>query len=59
MKGCEGSMKAFNKRVNKKKASKVTLKTHRKDSHPHDVLKQATNNVNSVRPEEIKIHQKY
>jgi len=54
-------MKAFNKRVNKKKATKVTLKTHSKDAHPHirDELKAVTNNVNGVRPEEVKTHQHY
>ncbi|HEY2810658.1 MAG TPA: hypothetical protein VGJ00_04635 [Rhabdochlamydiaceae bacterium] len=54
-------MKAFNKRVNKKKATKVTLKTHRKDSHlhVHDELKKVTDNVNAVRPEDVKIHQHY
>ena len=54
-------MKAFNKRINKRKATKVTLKTHRKDSHPHiyDELKTATSNVDAVRPEDIKIHQHY
>jgi len=54
-------MKAFNKRVNKKKATKVTLKNHRKDSHPgvHDELKTAASSVNAVRPEDIKIHQHY
>ncbi len=54
-------MKAFNKRVNKKKATKVTLKTHRKDARPHirDELKIATSNVNAVHPAEVKIHQHY
>ena len=52
-------MKAFNKRVNKRKATKVTLKTHRKDSRTQDELKTAMNNVNTVRPEQIKIHQHY
>ena len=54
-------MKAFNKRVNKKKATKVTLKTHSKDTRPHlrDEIKTATSNVNAVRPEEVKIHQHY
>ena len=54
-------MKASNKRVNKKKATKVTLKTHRKDSRPHihDEIKRAASNVSAVRPEEIKVHQHY
>lgn len=54
-------MKAFNKRVNKRKASKVTLKTHRKDSHPpvQDEIKEITNGVTAVRPEDVKIHQHY
>lgn len=54
-------MKAFNKRINKRKATKVTLKTHRKETHPHvhDALKEATSSVNAVRPEEIKMHQHY
>ena len=48
-------MKAFNKRINKKKATKVTLKTHSKDTRPpiRDALKAATNNVNVVRPEDV------
>lgn len=54
-------MKALNKRVNKKKATKVTLKNHSKDARPHirDELKIETSNVNAVRPEDIKIHQHY
>lgn len=54
-------MKASNNRVNKKKATKVTLKTHRKDSRPsiHDEIKRAASNVSAVRPEEIKVHQHY
>lgn len=54
-------MKAFNKRVNKRKATKVTLKNHRKETHPHvrDALKEATSNVTAARPEDIKMHQHY
>ena len=54
-------MKPLNKRLNKRKASKVTLKTHRKDTHPslHDQVNQASNGITSVRPEDIKIHQHY
>ncbi len=54
-------MKPFNKRLNKRKASKVTLKTHRKDAHPplHDQVNQAANGITRVRPEDIKIHQHY
>lgn len=54
-------MKAFNKRVHKKKATKVTLKTHRKDTrlHVRDEVKAAMNNVSAVRPEEVKFHQHY
>jgi hypothetical protein len=54
-------MKALNNRVNKKKATKVTLKTHRKDSRPNvrDEIKKATSNVSVVRPEDVKIHQHY
>lgn len=57
----KGRMKPFNKRLNKRKASKVTLKTHRKNNHPplHDEIKEATNGVTSVRPEDVKIHQHY
>ena len=56
-----GKMKAFNKRINKRKATKVTLKTHRKETHPHvhDALKEATSSVDAVRPEDIKMHQHY
>jgi hypothetical protein len=54
-------MKPFNKRLNKRKASKVTLKVHRKNNHPplQDEIKEATDGVTSVRPEDIKIHQHY
>lgn len=54
-------MKPFNKRLNKRKASKVTLKNHRKSGHPpiQDEMKEVTNGVTSVRPEDIKIHQHY
>lgn len=54
-------MKAFNKRLNKRKASKVTLKVHRKQSHPplQDEIKEAASGVTEVRPEDIKIHQHY
>jgi hypothetical protein len=54
-------MKSFSKRVNKRKASKVTLKNHRKSSHPslQDEVKGASDGVTSVRPEDIKIHQHY
>jgi hypothetical protein len=54
-------MKPFNKKLNKRKASKVTLKTHRKNSHPslQDEIKEVSSEVSSVRPEEIKIHQHY
>ena len=55
------TMKAFNKRLNKRKASKVTMKNHRKSSHPplQDEVKGASAGASSVRPEEIKIHQHY
>lgn len=54
-------MKPFNKRLNKRKASKVTLKTHRKHSHPplQDEIKEASNGMTSIRPEDIKLHQHY
>jgi hypothetical protein len=54
-------MKPFNKRLNKRKASKVTLKHHRKNSHPslQDEVKEASDGVSAVRPEDIKIHQHY
>ncbi len=54
-------MKSFNKKLNRRKASKVTLKTHRKNSHPplQDGIKDATSGVASIRPEDIKIHQHY
>ncbi len=57
----EGRMKPFNKRLNKRKASKVTYKTHRKHNHPplHDEVKEITDGVTAVRPEDIKIHQHY
>jgi hypothetical protein len=52
-------MKPFSKKLNKRKASKVTLKTHRKHSHPplQDEIKEISSGVSSVRPEEIKMHQ--
>jgi len=54
-------MKPSNKRLNRRKASKVTMKTHRKNSHPslHDEIKEATDGITSVRPEDVKIHQHY
>lgn len=52
-------MKSFNKKLNKRKASKVTLKNHRKSSHPphEDTVKEVSGGVTSVRPEDIKFHQ--
>ena len=57
----DARMKPFNKRLNKRKASKVTLKTHRKNGHPslQDEVKEASNEVTAVRPEDIKMHQHY
>ena len=54
-------MKPFSKRLSKRKASKVTLKTHRKDTHPHlqDEVKRDASGVSAVRPEDIKSHQHY
>ena len=54
-------MKPFQKRLNKRKASKVTMKTHRKSSHPpiQDDVKGASSGVTAVRPEDIKTHQHY
>lgn len=54
-------MKPINKRINKRKSSKITLKTHRKDGHPRarDEIKIDTNGVQDVRPEDIKFHQHY
>jgi hypothetical protein len=54
-------MKAFNKRLNKRKASKVTMKHHRKSSHPplQDVVKGTAAGGSPVRAEEIRIHQHY
>jgi phage-related protein len=54
-------MKPFNKRLNKRKASKVTLKTHRKHTHPslQDDVKEISSGVPEIRPEDIKIHQHY
>lgn len=54
-------MKAFNNRINKRKASKVTLKTHRKNNHPsiQDEVKETMSGVPAVRPEDIKTHQHY
>jgi len=56
-----GWMKPFSKRVNKRKASKVTLKTHRKAGHPplQDEMKGASEGVSLARPEDIKFHQHY
>lgn len=52
-------MKPFNKRVNKRKASKVTLKNHRKGKHPslHDEMNAVSEGIPSIRPEDIKLHQ--
>jgi hypothetical protein len=54
-------MKGSNKRVNKRKASKVTLKNHRKSSHPsqQDEVKEAADGIVSIRPEDIHFHQHY
>ena len=55
-------MKPSNKRINKKKASKVTLKTHRKLNRTgdlHEQMKKAAEGVSSIRPEDIKMHQHY
>lgn len=54
-------MKPFNKRVNHRKASKVTLKNHRKNSHPslQNEMKEVANGVTEVRKEQIKMHQHY
>ena len=58
----ENRMKPSNKRINKKKASKVTLKTHRKLNRTgdlHEQMKKAAEGVSSIRPEDIKMHQHY
>jgi len=53
-------MKALNKRINKRKATKITLKTHRKDTHPHvSDERRATESGAAVRPEAIRMHQHY
>ncbi len=53
-------MKPLNKRINKKKASKVTLKNGRKHHRLVDNDEKAiSSGVSSVRPEEIKMHQHY
>lgn len=54
-------MKPSNKRLHKRKASKVTSKTHRKHNHPpvQDEIKEISEGVTSVRPEDIKLHQHY
>lgn len=56
-----GTMKQVNKKLNRRKASKVTMKTHRKGSHPslQDEIKDASGGVSGIRPEDIKIHQHY
>ena len=55
-------MKPSNKRINKRKASKVTLKTHRKLSRNgdlHEQMRKTAEGLSSVRPEDIKMHQHY
>lgn len=54
-----GMMKPSNKKVNKRKISKVTLKNHRKSSHPshQDEVKEVDVDIGSVRREEIHFHQ--
>lgn len=55
-------MKSLNKRINRKKTSKVTLKTHRKHSRHggvRDEAKEVSEGVSAVRPEDIKLHQHY
>lgn len=54
-------MKPFHKRLNRRKSSKVTLKTHSKDTHPdlQDTKTQAGGAAEGVRPEDIKFHQHF
>ncbi|MBS0621092.1 MAG: hypothetical protein JSS61_06510 [Verrucomicrobia bacterium] len=54
-------MKSVNKKLNKRKASKVTLKSHAKHGHAgqHAEVKEATDGISDVRPEGIKFHQQY
>jgi hypothetical protein len=53
-------MKPLNKRVNKKKASKVTLKNRRSQHRLADnVEKELTSGLTSIRPEDVKLHQHY
>ncbi len=52
-------MKSFNKRINKRKASKVTLKTHHKhEAHmtAQEEIRGASSGSTQVRSEEIKMH---
>ena len=54
-------MKPLNKRINKRKASKVTLKTHRKHNRQrlNDEMKEIISGNPDIRSEDIKIHQHY
>ena len=52
-------VKSFNKRINKRKASKVTLKTHHKhEAHmtAQEEIKGTSTGSIQVRSEEIKMH---
>ena len=53
--------KPFSKRLNKRKASKVTFRTHRTNAHSsiQDDIKVEAGDVSAIRPEDIKFHQNY
>jgi len=55
------AMKPLNKRINKRKASKVTLKTHRKHNcqRLNDEMKEIISGNPDIRSEDVKIHQHY
>jgi hypothetical protein len=51
-------MTSFNKRISKRKESKVTLKNHKKhtDASSQELAEQGTTAAVPVRPEDIKMH---
>jgi len=54
-------MKPLNKRINRKKASKLTLKTHHKHNRQrlNDEMNVSISGNPDIRPEDVKMHQHY
>jgi len=55
-------MKQLNKRINKRKPSKITLKTHHQHDRPesiHAENKDIAESTSAIRPEDVHLHQHY